>query len=550
MNVREPAAAYDFGPFRLHPTERLLLRDGAPVAVTPKVFDLLATFVRGRGRALAKEELLNTIWPDTFVEEASLTRTVSMLRQVLGSAGRDYIETVSKFGYRFNAPVREAAPRASTSIAVQPFTHLGNGDTSYLAIGLADALIARLAHIRQLAVRPLRIVDKPLTPQELQVDLALEGTIRTADERIRVSTHLVDGSGSIVWSGRFDSSMTDLFAIEDAIAEQIVAALAVQLTPGEQRQLAKRQTANADAYRLYLKGRHFWNKRTGESLQKAIEYFDEAIACDPNFAAAYCGLADSYLLAPGADAATAAARARAAAEKALQLDESLGEAHTTLARIEMAFDWNWSAAEERFARAVELSPEYLTARLWRANFFCAAGRFDEAIAEIEHARAIDPLSVPTLTASGWIHYMARRFDDSIARYREALEIDPGFAHARRQIAMPYEQAGKIELAIATLHEMNDQLTIALLAHAYASAGKKREARDAMARLAPETNSALLQIIAATQLQLGDRAAVLAFLNRAVDAKASTLMWLGVDPWFDAMREDRAFRAILRRVGFT
>ena len=545
----QPQVAYEFGPFRLQPNERLLLRDGAPVAVTPKVFDLLAAFVRDRGRALPKDQLLQTVWPDTFVEEASLTRTVSLLREALGPAGRDYIETVSKFGYRFTAQVREAAAPDAKSMAVLPFTQLGGGDASYLSIGLADALIAKLAHIRQLVVRPTSAVltyagtASTTAARELQVELVLEGTVRTAAERICVTAQLVNASGTIVWSGRFDTAFTDLFSIEDAIAEKIAAALSMQ------RSFTRPQTTDAEAYRLYLKGRHFWNRRTSESLQKAMDYFNEAIARDPRYGAAYCGLADAHLLLTGD-----AQRAREAAMKALELDETLGEAHTTLARIEMGFDWNWSAAEERFRRAAELTPEYPTMRQWRAHLFAATGRLDEAIAEIEHARALDPLSVTMHTASAWIHYMARRYRQSIARYREALEIDPGFAHARRQIAMACEQAGRVDEAIAMLsaEAADDHLATSLLAHAHAVAGNEAEARKALERVTPqsEKQSALLQIIAATHLELGDRDAALDFLGRAVDARASTLMWLKVDPWFDALREDRAFRAILTRVGFT
>lgn len=540
---------YEFGPFRLHPAERLLLRDGKPLAVTPKIFDLLVAFVRDRGRAVPKAELLETVWAGTFVEEGSLTRSVSTLRQLLGSP--DYIETVSKFGYRFTAPVREEGAGPARSMAVLPFTLLGASDAGYLSVGLADALIARLAQIRRIAVRPtsavLRYADAPrgavAAARELEVDLVLEGTIRAAGERLRVTAQLVSGSGAATWSGRFDAAAADLFAIEDALAEQIVSAL------GEpQQRLASKHSANAEAYRLYLKGRFFWNKRTPEALEKAIDYFRGAIDLDPQYAAAYCGLADSYLFASAADP-SAAERARATARKALQIDDALGEAHTTLARIEMAVDWNWSAAEERFRRAIELTPDYATARQWRANLLAATGRGEEAIAEIERTRALDPLSPALLTASGWIHYMTRRYRIAVDRYREALEIEPAYVAARRQMAMAYERDGRVADAITAVREVGDPIGQSILAHAYAVAGRRGEALDALAAAEADPHCAVLQIAAATHLALGDRASALALLRRACDARASTLMWLGVDPWFDALRGDAEFEAILRRIGF-
>jgi hypothetical protein len=294
--------------------------------------------------------------------------------------------------------------------------------------------------------------DVTETGRDLAVDALVEGSIRESEGRIRVLVHMVDArSGAALWAEQFDEPFTDVFAVEDRIAEQIGQTLLQELTRGERDQLVHRVTASSDAYRLYLQGRYFWNERTPVALQKGVGYFREAIAVDPTFALAWAGLADSEL--PGASPASpreAMELARAAATKAIGLDDSLAEAHASLGRVLMSFDVDWAQANDAFARAIALNPGYATAHQWRANLLLALGRTEEALTSMQHARALEPFSLILDTAVGWVFHMSRRFDEAIASYRATLEMEPNFGMGLREIAVPLERVGRCEEALEML----------------------------------------------------------------------------------------------------
>jgi DNA-binding winged helix-turn-helix (wHTH) protein len=363
---------YEFGSFRLNATEGLLLCDGSPVPLAPKAFAILSVLVEKGGRLVEKSELMEVVWPDTFVEESNLTQNIFTLRKLLGkdAHGRSYIETVSRRGYRFTAEVKElrdeglptaersngvalsgGGSRALTSIAVLPFSLIGeeSGD-EYLKLGMADALITRLGNIRKLILRPTSAVRKYVSHeqdsirlgQKLGVDAVLEGTIRRRGEHVRITVQLVSVSGeTMLWAERFDEKFTDIFAVEDSISEQVAAALILKLTGDEKRRLTKRYTEDVEAYQAYLKGRYFWNKRTEEEMRKGVKYFRQAIELDPLYALAYAGLADSYNVLGIYNASAPREtfpKAKAAALKALEIDDALAEAHTSLASVLQFFD--------------------------------------------------------------------------------------------------------------------------------------------------------------------------------------------------------------------
>ena len=316
--------SYEFGSYRLRPSERLLVREGHPVPLTPKVFDTLLVFVEHSGQLLSKDELMRMIWRDTVVEEGNLTQNIFILRKTLGESPHDhqYLVTIPLQGYRFVAKVKKSyederaarAPHSSveaentpiTSIAVMPFTLLnGLTDQQCVGIGIADTLITKLSNLRQLVVRPTSAVlkyaeikqDLSAIGRELQVAAVLDGTVQRFEKRLRVNVRLVDvESGVAIWAGKFDDEYKDIFYVQDAIAEHVVHSLQLELSGEERGQLIKSYTGNVEAYQHYIKGRYYWDQRTEQGLLRAIDYVRQAIQLDPDYAPAYIGLADTYAL--------------------------------------------------------------------------------------------------------------------------------------------------------------------------------------------------------------------------------------------------------------
>lgn len=361
-----PVYVYEFGDFRLDVGKHLLLRKGEPVPLPPKVFDLLLILVESQGQELKKDELIHRLWPDSFVEESNLTQSVFLLRKALGqSRGENrLVVTIPGRGYRFVEVVkpvgaegfatsfgqaRELMPAADSvavrAIAVLPFKPLGaEAGDQYLGLGMADALINRLSHIQQIAVRPTDAVLKYTDPaqdplaagRELGVDALLNGRFQRAGEIIRVTVQLVRvGDGSLLWAEKFEEHVGNIFAVQDSISEQVGRALALKLSSEERKRLTRRETDSAEAYQAYLKGRYYSTKWTYSGWTKEIEYFSHAIEADPNYALAYTGLADAYYIVSNLylPPHEAMPKVKAAAMKALALDDALAEAHSSLALV-------------------------------------------------------------------------------------------------------------------------------------------------------------------------------------------------------------------------
>jgi len=484
---------YEFGSFRLDVTERVLTRDGQPVALTLKAFDTLLLLVENNGHIVTKEQLLKTIWPDSFVSEGVLSVNVFNLRKALSA--ESLIETIPRRGYRFVAKVQETMaesairnrPSAISTLAVLPLKTLSaDCSNEYLGLGIADALITRLSKIQRLIVRPTSVVRKYLSLEQdtaevarsLMVEAVLEGSIRQAGERIRILLQLVSPrDGTTLWAEQFDEQFNDIFTVEDRISEQVTRVLLKQLNSAEQQQLSQRATASSEAYRLYLQGRYFWNKRTEAALQKGAAYFQQAIQLDPNFALAWAGLADSELLGTSsASPQEAMPKAKAAVLKALELDDSLSEAHASLGRIKMAFDWDWAGAEPEFQCALALNPNYATGHQWYANFLLAVGRTAEAEAEIALACELEPFSLMLNCARGWVYHMSRQYDRAAEQYRHTLEMDPHFVMAQREIAFVYEQQERYNEALAMIQQAireggENPIVLGILGHILASSGQ-------------------------------------------------------------------------------
>nr|MBA2703849.1 tetratricopeptide repeat protein [Blastocatellia bacterium] len=435
--------------------------------------------------------------------------------------------------------------------------------------GISDALINRLGNIRQVVVRPTNAVRKYTDPgqdpmvigRELGVDTVLDGNIQRAGERVRVTAQLINvRNNAPLWSETFDEKFTDIFTVQDTISERVVQALTLTLTGEEKKLLTKRPTSNTEAYQAYLKGRYFWNKRTEEGYKRAIEYFEESIEKDPRYAQAYAGLADSYALLGSMGNAVlprseAMPRAKLAAEKALLIDETLAEAHASLAFVLMHFEWDWPGAEREFKRAIELNPSYATAHHWYAYYLLARGRTDESLAEIKRAQEIDPLSLIINTDVGEMYFFARQYDRAIEQCQKTRELDPDFDLAVRLLGWTYLQKGMHEKAIAELQRavslsQGRRDSTALLGYAYGVVGKREEAKEVLSELKEIGKRSYVGPfeIALIYTGLNEKDQAFAWLEKAYDERSGSLILLNADPALDGLRSDRRFADLVRRVG--
>lgn len=595
---------YSFGPFLLHVHERLLLRDGSVVTLPAKVFDTLVVLVQHNGLALEKETLIRTLWPDTFVEEGNLTQNVSRLRKVLGGGEASYIATLPRRGYRFTADVSLVDPAQAAlvlrretrrarltitdeividdgpnavlpensadprTIAILPFITLGlAAENEYLGLGLADALITQLGSTRQLTVRPTSAVrpfadtneDSVGIGRKLRVGAVLEGSVQMAAERLRITVQLVGvAQGAPLWAQKFTTPFTDIFDVQDTIAERVADALLLNLNQAERSSLVRRYTDNAEAYTSYLQGRFHWNKRTVEGHRQAIANFEQAISLDPNYALAYAGLADCYNMLPvWGDLTTleACPRARVYAERALEIDETLAEAHAALGYTLAHFGWDFSAAERSYRRALELNPNYASAHQWYAKLLVALERFDEAQAEMAVARSLDPLSLMVGTACGGPLLYSGQYEQAIEQFQRVLELDPNFIPALYSISVAYCLNGQYDQAVAAVERMQalsgeHPLALASLAATYAVAGREAEARKALNQVLEiaQHRHVLTYAIAVLYAGLGEVEPAFEWLEVAFTERDGHLVDLRIEPFFGSLRSDARFEDLVRRVG--
>lgn len=492
----------------------------------------------------------------------SLSRPWRLTHSVLGVFGLLICLTVVlSYWLTASTAKRQETSAPARSIAVLPFKSLNTQGDDLLGSGMADTLIAKLSDIHQITVRPTSAViryagqnqDALAAGRELNVDSVLEGTVQRSGNRVRVTVQLVNvRSKTSLWAQSFDKPMTDIFAIQDSISEQVTKAMLLSLNGEGQKRLRKRDTENVDAYQAYLRGRHFWNKRSAEGLKKGIDYFQQAIELDPTYAVAYAGLGDAYCMLGyynlgGLPPSESFQRAKTAAMKALAIDDSLAEAHTSLALIRTSYDKDNSGAEWEYKRAIELNPNYPTAHHWYSHFLTLNGRPQEAMAEIERAQELDPLSPIINTTLAEHLYYSRRYDEAIAQLIKTLEIDGNFSHARFLLGLAYEQKGLYEEAISELQKALEMdgtkgVVAAALGHSYARAGKKEEARRVLNELL-RTQSARPYDIATIYVGLGEKQQALKWLQRTLRENDRWL--LRTDPRLDGLRSDPNFRDLNR-----
>jgi TolB-like protein/Tfp pilus assembly protein PilF len=453
------------------------------------------------------------------------------------------------------------------SIAVLPFDNLSRDpDNAYFAEGVQDEILTRLAKVADLKVISRTSTQHfksapenlPQIAKQLGVMNILEGSVQKANDTVRVNVQLINAmTDSHLWADTFDRKLTDIFAVESEIAKNVADALQAKLTGSEKSSIAKAPTENPEAYELYLKGRFFWNKRTGADLRKAIEYFNQAIAKDPNYALAYAGLTDSYLLLPnygGTPTQEVLPPARAAAKKALELDDALAEAHASLGLLAtLEFDLSRSISE--LERAIQLNPNYATAHHWLALSLMSLGQFDRAIAEGKRAIELDPLSLIINADFSSIYFNARRYDEAETQARKTLEMDSHFFLAHYYLGGALQFKGHVKEAIPEYQKAfdlnNDPYSLAMLGQAYARNGQKEEARKVLARLNDEAKSRYVApyAVALILVALGEKERALDELEQAYREGAGDylLILIKVDPLLDDLRGNPRFEAIVQKV---
>ena len=630
---------YEFGPFRVDTGTCQLERDGQPVALPPKAFDVLRVLIEAAGRVMTKEDLMKILWPETFVGESNLTQTIFVLRKALGETGGEpnYIVTVAGRGYRFAAKFTEVvaverpapteaasgvsaanelrhadgpavatpgrwtlvsvmgvamlgaavvagyvhrsaaalpstSPGARVMLAVLPFENLtGDAAQDYFSDGLTDEMITQLgpidpSHFGVIARSSVeRYKGSPaqiaLIGAELGVQYVMEGAVRRNVARVRITARLIRVvDQSELWSHEYDRNLGDLLAVQSEIGRAITNS--VDRTLGEPGPRATGRTAPTmtpeayDAYDLYLKGRDFWNKRTPHELLQAIEYFQQSIARDPGSARSYAGLADAYTMLASyylARPDDSMPKARTAALRALEIDDNLAEAHASLALIAETYDWDWPAAEREYRRAIALNPAYTTAHHWWAECLMFEGRFDEALAESERARQLDPLSSIVAADNGAILFFARRYDRSITQFRTVLDKAPFFPRAYL-ITSAYLENGQSAEALTTADGWPDAAvspwTLAIEARSFNRMGQHARAQRAVEKLERLNQGSTLDpamlILAYVSVERYDDAFVQ--LERAYRARSISLVTMKVDPAYDPIRHDPRFVSLLHRVG--
>jgi len=470
---------------------------------------------------------------------------------------------------RYTAPNQWSA-RAELpgkSLAVLPFVNLsGNPDNAYFAAGIQDEIITRLAKIGELKVVSCLTTqrfksspdDLPAIAKQLGVANVLQGSVQRTADAVRVNVQLVKAeTDTHLWAETFDRKLTDVFQIESDIAKIIAEKLQAKLTGSEERAVSAKPTTDLEAHQLYLKGRYLWNRRTAQNLQKALNYFQEAVDKDPSYALAYTGIADTCALFSvyGAGAPEEyLPRAKAAAEKALALDDSLAEAHASMGLVFYSY-FEGARSVKEFERAIELNPNYATAHHWYGRLtLVMLGQLDHAIAEVKRAYELDPVSSIIHSDLGGVNYMARRYDEAIKQLRSTVEMDPEFYFAHRYLGLTLELKGNLGGAIAeykkALELNNDPSGLAFIAHAEKSMGRETEAREILAQMTKEATTRYVQpyAVAIVHLALGEKDQALDWLQRAAQERGATYFnFIKVDPYLDPLRGDPRFEALVEEV---
>jgi TolB-like protein/Tfp pilus assembly protein PilF len=466
------------------------------------------------------------------------------------------------FGYKYFTPNKQIE-----SIAVMPFVNeSGNQDVEYLSDGMTETLINSLSQLPNLSVKArssvFRYKGKELDPKkiasELNVQAILTGRVVQRGEQLTLSLELIDAqTENLIWSESYNRKQTDLVTLQSEIALDVSSKLKTKLSGANEAKVTKNYTANPEAYKLYLKGRFYWNKRTAESLKQAVEFYKQAIEIDPKYALAYSGLAESYVLFPQFSISLpkdSLPQAKAAALRALELDDSLAEAHTALGEYLNYFEWDRAGAEKEFRRAIELNPNYATAHNWLGiDLLAPTKRFDEAIAELKRAEELDPLS-PMIGANlGVAILFTRQYDEAIAQYKRVLSLDPNFAFARFNLGGAFHSKGMYTEAITeyrkSLELSDNPFTKGFLALSLAKSGQRDEAIELLNQLKQESGERYIPsyAVAIVYIGLNEKEEAFGWLEKDVAEHSFYASYYAVSPELDELRDEPRFKAMLKRM---
>jgi len=505
---------------------------------------------------------------EAFPRDVASARTVLNRKQILAAIALVAVGGIAAYWLAARDKESTRPPTRLPSIAVLPLENLSaDAEQEYFSDGMTDALITDLAKIRALRVvsRTSAIrykkVKMPLAEiaRELGVDYVVEGTVLRARNRVRLTVQLISvRMEGHVWAESYERDFQDILALQAEMARVIAREVRVQLTPQDQARLSASRTVNRDAYEAYLKGRYYQAQRTEDGLKKSVGYFQEAIAKDRGYGRAYSGLADSYTYLVNHGFVTpreVAPQAKATAVKAIEIDDTIAEAHTSLAYIRMVYDWDWPGAEREFQRSIELDPGYPRAHSLFACYFALHRHFDEAIAEIRLALELDPLSIYDNTNLGWHLHMARRYDAAIEQLRKTVDMDPGSYEAHHGWGRVLEQKGMYDEAIAKFQKAialsaGSPTSLSSLAHAYARAGRRGEAHKTIDQLRALSKHRYVSSydMAVVYIALGNKIDAFAWLDKAEHERDGWLwLYLNVDPRLDALRADSRFVTILTKM---
>jgi len=464
--------------------------------------------------------------------------------------------------WRYRQPKR-ADLETIRSIAVLPLQNFSNDpEQEYFADGMTDELITDLAQVRELrvvsrtSVMQYKAAHRPL-PQighDLGVDAVIEGSVLRSGNRVRITAQLIrTATDTHLWAKSYEGDMKDVLSLQASVAEAITDEVKLNLTSAERNRLRRPSTVNPEAYEAYLRGRFYWNRRDNQGFQKAVEYFNRAIAKDPDFALPYSGLADCYILMDlNEPDAGKMAQAKAAALKALALNDDLAEAHTSLAAVKIFLDWDWAGAESEFKRALELNPNYAPAHHWYGNILLAPmARHEEAMAELKRAQSLDPLSLIINTDIGYADYLARHYDAAFSQYQKVLAMDPSFVPVHNDLGQYYEHMGMRDQSLQEELAISDPERSQVIRSLYAKGGyRKVILESALSRgtfhIAKAPGS--LFVAAESYALLGQRQQAMAALEKSYEAREPGLIYLKVDPVWDSLRQDPAFQSLEHRMG--
>lgn len=566
---------YYFDDFVLDTRSRHLAKNGDPIKLTAKSFDLLQLLVQSHGKIVSREEILQKVWPEEYVEDSNVNVQVATLRKIFGTA-KDFIQTVSKRGYCFTAKVGTGSPASGgflnpsartedeiTSLAVLPLANLDqNEELDYFADGLTESLINLLSKMSKLKVMAYRSVtrfkggdiDTAIIGNTLNVESVLTGRVRQFRDQVTISVELIRVSDdSQIWGTSHEKPYSDIFQIQKEITQAIAGKLLPTINNTEKKLLTYQQTRSPEAYDAYLKGCHFLSIHTKEGFEKGLDYFRRALELDPNYALSYLGIANSYFLlnsysfSAGNDTL---GEINHAIEMAMKLAPDLAEVHATVGTIKYVYEWNWPEAEKEFLAAIKLNPNYTLARYWYVVFLMLSGRFSEADEQLKHLTVIDPLSLSLNKTYASLLFYQKRYEESIVQAEKTLELYPDCIPVYPAMAICYAKTDQLQKGLDLMQKGYEiapsPSRLAVLGYLHAIGGDHEKAIEALEEAERKTDSLLMDnfyiYVALERLDEG-----FDYLENSLKQKELEHVALIVDPRADPVRDHPRFIEILEKI---